>query len=75
MLSVYENPRTGHTFRVEKIGEEFAIVERDYFGELFQVLAAYDSKARAQDLLDKTADVMGWGYFGRQATVAKRCWA
>jgi len=49
---------------VERKGHKYLIVERDWMGNEFQVMAFYDSQERAQNNLDKLADNMEWRYCG-----------
>lgn len=62
-LCRYTNTRTGHTFAVEHRGR-YVIQERDWLGERFYTLAEYDTEDKAQDMLDRIADSMGWYYTG-----------
>lgn len=66
MLSIYKNLRTNHTYQTEKRGSFFLIIERDYFGEQWQTWGSFESRAKAQEILDKMADQMDWKYCGRQ---------
>ena len=59
-MDTYKNPRTGHTFRVEHVGLDWSIVERDFAGNLFQVMAEYDTEEKAQENLDKLAEHLDW---------------
>lgn len=41
-LSIYKNPRTDHTYQVERKGDRYMVVERDWMGSLFQIMAFYN---------------------------------
>jgi hypothetical protein len=40
-LSVYKNPRNDHTYAINRKGDRYMIVERDWMGNMFQVMAFY----------------------------------
>lgn len=63
-LSIYKNPRNDHTYSVERKGKKYLIIERDWMGDEFQVMAFYDSQDKAQSSLDKLADNMEWKFCG-----------
>ncbi len=42
------------------------IVERDWMGDVFQVMAFYNRLENAQDVLDKLCDSMDWRFCGEQ---------
>lgn len=65
-LSIYKNPRNGHTYAVNRQGDRFLIVERDWQGDIFQVMAIYNKQENAQDVLDKLCDAMDWRFSGEQ---------
>jgi hypothetical protein len=68
-LSIYKNPRNGRTFQVNRQGSRFLIVERDWMGNVFQVMAIYNRLENAQDVLDKLCDSMDWRFCGEQQEV------
>jgi hypothetical protein len=68
-LSVYKNPRNEHTYKIEKKGKMFMLVERDWMGDEFQIMAFYDRIEKAQSVLDTLSDNMGWKYCGEQKEV------
>jgi hypothetical protein len=65
-LSIYKNPRNDHTYQVNRQGDRFLIVERDWIGNVFQVMAIYNRQENAQDVLDKLCDAMDWRFCGEQ---------
>ena len=65
-LSIYKNPRNDHTYQVNRQGDRFLIVERDWMGNVFQVMAIYNRLENAQDVLDKLCDCMAWKFCGEQ---------
>jgi hypothetical protein len=46
------------------------IVERDWLGNVFQVMAVYNKLGNAQAVLDKLCDSMDWRFCGEQQEVA-----
>ena len=64
MPTIYKNPRTNRTFRVEHRGPYYVIVECDWRGEWPEVMAEYIDYDRAQDQLDKLAAKMNWEVLG-----------
>lgn len=70
-LSIYKNPRTSHTYQVERKGDRYMIVERDWQGDVFQVMAFYNRLENAQDILDKLCDSMDWRFCGEQKEVGQ----
>ena len=68
-LSIYKNPRTDHTYQVNRKGDRYMIVERDWMGNIFQIMAFYNHIERAQDTLDKLCDSMDWRFCGEQKEV------
>ena len=69
-LSIYKNPRNDHTYLVNHKGSRYMIVERDWLGNVFQVMAVYNKLGNAQDVLDKLCDSMDWRFCGEQQEVA-----
>ena len=65
-LSIYKNPRTEHTYQVNKKGSRYMIVERDWIGNVYQVMAFYNKSDNAQNVLDNLADNMDWRFCGEQ---------
>jgi hypothetical protein len=65
-LSVYKNPRNDHTYAINRKGDRYMIVERDWMGNMFQVMAFYNRLENAQDVLDKLCDAMDWRFSGEQ---------
>jgi hypothetical protein len=45
------------------------IVERDWMGDVFQIMAFYDKLEKAQDTIDTLADRMDWRFCGEQQEV------
>lgn len=70
-LSIYKNPRNDHTYQVERKGGRCMIVERDWQGDIFQVMAIYNKQENAQDVLDKLCDSMDWRFCGEQTEVGQ----
>ena len=70
-LSIYKNQRNDHTYQVERKGSLYMIVEHDWAGDFFQVMSIYDNQEKAQDVLDKLADTMGWMFCGEQTEVGQ----
>lgn len=38
-LSVYKNPRNDHTYAINRKGARYMLVERDWQGDVFQIMA------------------------------------
>lgn len=70
-LSVYKNPRNDHTYAINRKGNKYMIVERDWQGDVFQVMAFYDKLEKAQDMIDTLADRMDWRFCGEQKEVGQ----
>ena len=69
--SIYKNQRNDHTYQVERKGSSYMIVMRDWAGDFLQVMSIYDNQDKAQDVLDKLADAMGWMFCGEQMEVGQ----
>ena len=41
-LSVYKNPRNDHTYAINRKGDRYMVVERDWQGDVFQIMAFYN---------------------------------
>lgn len=70
-LSIYKNPRNDHTYQVNRKGSRYMIVERDWQGDVFLIMASYYCIENAQDVLDKLCDSMDWRFCGEQEEVGQ----
>ena len=69
--SIYKNLKNNRTYQVERKGSSYMIVVRDWAGDFFQIMSIYDNQDKAQNVLDKLADSMGWMFCGEQEEVGQ----